>query len=477
MNPNEPAYRDSGTLSNLISANITAFTNDSEVTQRNLFDLYEVYRNKEREQLSAYRSVAYVFGAVIFLSNLTVVVSSGLILKKGQQPKSTYLLLGNVSLADTIIGISIIFGASVENSSSSNPLCIFQIGMLVCPAMVSIFSVGMIAVDRYIFILHGLYYQRWCSTTKVRISIVCIWMIGVTLGFMPATGWINKELVKSKCAYVSLFPGILILINSLLSIVPIILVAVLYSIILVKALKNVDQINTTMKTVRVRSSDNTPEMRIYRGHGKATAHSVKCAPKAHKSVIKRSASFEVIDIRKPSLLKHLKDKSRSIENLSNGQNEELNKFTAVPVNRNTSNVSIFTISTPSTLNGPLTDDRHPPNKIAKALTNCKIRHRERIKEPNKWRAIIIVMLTTGSFIFTWIPFFITVIFFVFCEDKLVNPECIDLRILLRGPIGALAFCNSILNPLIYAWWHKGFQRTAKMYFHKYIKRMFTETYH
>lgn len=51
-------------------------------------------------------------------------------------------------------------------------------GMLVCPAMVSIFSVGLIAVDRYIYILHGLYYQRWFNTTRVRIGIVCIWMIG-----------------------------------------------------------------------------------------------------------------------------------------------------------------------------------------------------------------------------------------------------------------------------------------------------------
>lgn len=50
--------------------------------------------------------------------------------------------------------------------------------MIVCPAMVSIFSVGLIAVDRYIYILHGLYYQRWFNTTKVRIGILCIWVIG-----------------------------------------------------------------------------------------------------------------------------------------------------------------------------------------------------------------------------------------------------------------------------------------------------------
>lgn len=44
------------------------------------------------------------------------------------QRRSTYLLLGNVSLADMIIGVSIMFGVSIENPMSCNPLCIFQIG-------------------------------------------------------------------------------------------------------------------------------------------------------------------------------------------------------------------------------------------------------------------------------------------------------------------------------------------------------------
>ncbi|CAK1583770.1 unnamed protein product [Parnassius mnemosyne] len=459
-------------VTNVISANTSNFTNHSEVTQTHVFDLYEAFRTKESEQLSAYRSVAYVFGAIIFLSNLTVVVSSGLILRKGQQPKSTYLLLGNVSLADTIIGISIIFGASVENTTSSNPLCIFQIGMLVCPAMVSIFSVGMIAVDRYIYILHGLYYQRWFNTTKVRIGILCIWMIGVTLGFMPASGWVNKEMmIDSKCSYVSLFPGMLILLNSLLSIVPIILVAVLYSIILAQALKNVNQINTTKKTVRTKSPNDDPEIRIYRGN-KTAVHSVKFVPKENKTTIKRSASFDTIDVfNKSYKLKAPKNISKSIHNLSSNKEDKEktknDKDYAISTNGHLLNLSTCTISSSTILNESISDIK--PYTIAKAITNCKLRCIEKVKEPNKWRAVIIVMLTTGSFVFTWIPFFITVIFYVFCEEKLINPKCMDLRIMLGGPIAVLAFCNSILNPLIYAWWHKGFQRTIKMYFQKYLK--------
>ncbi|KPI92214.1 PREDICTED: glucose-dependent insulinotropic receptor-like isoform X1 [Papilio xuthus] len=480
MSYNHSDYVLTKLVTNFLSDDISNYTNHSEVTQTHLFDLYEAYRTKEREQLSAYKSIAYVFGVVIFLSNLTVVISSGLIIKKGQQPKSTYLLLGNVSLADTIIGISIIFGASVETATSSNTLCIFQIGMLVCPAMVSIFSVGMIAVDRYIYILHGLYYQRWCNTTKVRIIIMCIWMIGLTLGFMPVTGLVNEDHIDIKCTYVSLFPSILILINSLLSIIPILLVAVLYTIILFKALKNAKQINNTLKTVRIKSSSDASEIRAYRGHGnyKAT-QSVKVARKLSVTKIKRSASFDTVDGLKTEF-KTNKDKSKSTENLSNDQNENGNLNNGMTYSK-TSNKRVFdtsflTISTSTIINDSIADIRQSPHKIAKAIANCTTRYKEKMKEPNRLRAVLIVMLTTGSFITTWIPFFITAIFYVFCEEKMTNPKCIDMRILLRGPLAVTAFCNNILNPLIYAWWHKGFQQSIKTYFQKYIKSIFKNPY-
>lgn len=63
---------------NLTGANVTS--NDSAV-----FNLYEAWRSREKEQLIMYKWVAYVLGALIVISNLTVVISSGLILRKGRQ--------------------------------------------------------------------------------------------------------------------------------------------------------------------------------------------------------------------------------------------------------------------------------------------------------------------------------------------------------------------------------------------------------
>lgn len=71
-------------VANFFNVSVANVTNQSEVAQENLFDLYEAYRTREREQLVVYKTVAYVVGTLIVLSNLTVVISSGLILRRGK---------------------------------------------------------------------------------------------------------------------------------------------------------------------------------------------------------------------------------------------------------------------------------------------------------------------------------------------------------------------------------------------------------
>lgn len=58
-------------------------------------DLYEVYRSNEKNRLLTYRYVGFILGTIIILSNLPVVVSSGLILRKG---KDTWVLNSKTGL-------------------------------------------------------------------------------------------------------------------------------------------------------------------------------------------------------------------------------------------------------------------------------------------------------------------------------------------------------------------------------------------
>lgn len=67
----------------LESNNNISGSNLSTHSGSGFLDLFEVYKAKETQQFVIYQAVGYIFGTIIFLSNITVVISSGLILKKG----------------------------------------------------------------------------------------------------------------------------------------------------------------------------------------------------------------------------------------------------------------------------------------------------------------------------------------------------------------------------------------------------------
>lgn len=79
------------------------------------------------------------------------------------------------------------------------------------------------------------------------------------------------------------------------------------------------------------------------------------------------------------------------------------------------------------------------------------------RQPSKWKAIKVVMFTTGAFIITWVPYFIASTLYVYCDHE-KNPQfCNGLKIAIASPLAILGFANSLLNPIIYAWWHTGFR--------------------
>lgn len=275
---------------------------------------------------------------------------------------------------------------------------------------------------------------------------------------MPATGLINRESKHCfRCDYVILFPGSLILLNSLLSIVPIVVVVGLYSIILVKALNNVKKIK---KADKYQTQENESKLRINRANTNAktmtTVYDMK-SPRNNVTKLKRSASYSVNlnNIGKSNG----RPKSKSIDDLTNHSDKPDDYNNEQTKSQYDSKFSVCTIETSCSDNYTLSNNNF--ENISKK------NYKDKRKRPNKWRAITVVMLTSGSFVCTWVPFFIIVIFYVLCEDKLTNPQCVHYRTLQSGPMAILAFFNSILNPLIYAWWHKGFQRTMINYFRKY----------
>ena len=96
----------------------------------------------------------------------------------GQQSYCTYLFLGNVALSDLSTGIAVVFSYIFPPEYHSEASCLVLIGMIVSATLVSVFSVGVIAVDRFIYILHGMKYQHYAHHTRAKILILITWTLG-----------------------------------------------------------------------------------------------------------------------------------------------------------------------------------------------------------------------------------------------------------------------------------------------------------
>ena len=81
-------------------------------------------------QFQLYDYVIPPVGVIILLLNLVVVISSGLILKRGAQPRTTYLFLGNVAMADLVTSVAVLFAQLYPREHRNDVMCMLQIGMI-----------------------------------------------------------------------------------------------------------------------------------------------------------------------------------------------------------------------------------------------------------------------------------------------------------------------------------------------------------
>lgn len=50
--------------------------------------------------------------------------------------------------------------------------------------------------------------------------------------------------------------------------------------------------------------------------------------------------------------------------------------------------------------------------------------------------------------------------YVYCDHDNNDSSCKNLKYAVAGPLSALGFFNSLINPIIYCWWHISFRKNA-----------------
>lgn len=90
-------------------------------------------------------------------------------------------------------------------------------------------------------------------------------------------------------------------------------------------------------------------------------------------------------------------------------------------------------------------------------------------EQAKWRAIKIVVLTSGTIAFTMLPYFIVSLMYIYCDHENHPNNCDVLKEAIASPLAMMVYVNAGLNPVIYAWWHSGFRTIRSMDFVRFVK--------
>lgn len=70
-----------------------------------------------------------------------------------------------------------------------------------------------------------------------------------------------------------------------------------------------------------------------------------------------------------------------------------------------------------------------------------------------------------------VPFFIVSTLYVYCDHENNPNYCNGLKYAILNPLAILGFANSLLNPIIYAWWHNGFRTNVTRIYAKRFERV------
>uniref|UniRef100_A0AAZ3R527 G-protein coupled receptors family 1 profile domain-containing protein n=1 Tax=Oncorhynchus tshawytscha TaxID=74940 RepID=A0AAZ3R527_ONCTS len=151
--------------------------------------------------------VLSVASLLIISTNLLVVAALfQLMCRKGSQ---SWCFVLNLALADILVGLAItgIVTDVFQNYNTVNngtipitqPLllmhstqktkCLLRMAFIISPSTASILSMFLISLDRYVAIKLPLRYSQLTGRWTVTGALVALWMVSLTVGFLPGMAW------------------------------------------------------------------------------------------------------------------------------------------------------------------------------------------------------------------------------------------------------------------------------------------------
>ncbi|XP_067232487.1 5-hydroxytryptamine (serotonin) receptor 1A b [Chanodichthys erythropterus] len=362
--------------------------------------------------LSYQISTSLLIGALILCSIFgNACVVAAIALERSLQNVANYLI-GSLAVTDLMVSVLVLPMAALyqvlDKWTLGQVTCDIFISLDILCCTSSILHLCAIALDRYWAITDPIDYMKKRTLKRAALLITVTWFVGFSISIPPML--IMKS--QPKTCMISHDPWYTIYSTFCAFYIPLILMLVLYGRIFKAARFRIRKTVRKPEKKRVKCLTVSPAL-FKRANGELG--------KNWKSAVEPKPAACV-----NGAIKHAED----------GESLEI-----IEVHSSSKN-NLPLPNTPNCV--PLFENKHEKNTEAKRKL-ALARERKTVK------TLGIIM---GTFILCWLPFFIKALVMPFC------PSC-DMPLWLIDVINWLGYSNSLLNPIIYAYFNKDFQSAFK----------------
>ncbi|XP_028314483.1 5-hydroxytryptamine (serotonin) receptor 1A a [Gouania willdenowi] len=371
-----------------------------------------------------------LLGALILCSIFgNACVVAAIALERSLQNVANYLI-GSLAVTDLMVSVLVLPMAALyqvlNKWTLGQEICDVFISLDVLCCTSSILHLCVIALDRYWAITDPIDYVNKRTPRRAAILISVTWLIGFSISIPPMLGWRSAEdrANPDECL-ISQDPGYTIYSTFGAFYIPLILMLVLYGRIFKAARFRIRK--TVKKPEKVKAEKyKTVSPSIFHkktngeaggggggggGHGWRRSEDSKPSSPCVNGAVKHGDEGESLEI---------------IEVISNSK-------THLPL--------------PNTPQSSSQGHEHVSDK------NCGAKRKLALARERKTVKTLGIIM--GTFIFCWLPFFIVALVLPFCAESCFMPDW------LGAVINWLGYSNSLLNPIIYAYFNKDFQSAFK----------------
>ncbi|XP_024275266.1 5-hydroxytryptamine (serotonin) receptor 1A a [Oncorhynchus nerka] len=389
-------------------------------------------RSVPEVELSYQVITSLLLGALILCSIFgNACVVAAIALERSLQNVANYLI-GSLAVTDLMVSVLVLPMAALyqvlNKWTLGQEICDIFISLDVLCCTSSILHLCAIALDRYWAITDPIDYVNKRTPRRAVLLISVTWLIGFSISIPPMLGWRKAEdRANPDACTISQDPGYTIYSTFGAFYIPLILMLVLYGRIFKAARFQVWK--TVKKSEKAKVSDKCLAVSPAIFHKKIN---VEAGGKNWKHSVEPTS--------KPSCVNGAVNHGENCESLE-----------IIEVTNNSKN-HLPLPNTPQS--SQEVENRNEKNAEAKRKI-ALARERKTVK------TLGIIM---GTFIFCWLPFFIVALVLPFCADSCYMPEW------LGAVINWLGYSNSLLNPIIYAYFNKdiqsAFKKIIKCKFHR-----------